>query len=280
MKKILLTGLSLMFGGVLFSSFEYNVTNSAGNCTGANGSTGSCSFAGCHFSSGTNDLNLSIIVTDASNGQIVTSYVPGGYYKITLRGTHGAGGVFAVYGLQFTAGKANDGQFTLIGNNLKSQVIPPYEYIEHKAPIARVGGGCEVYFLWTAPPAGASDITLYCTMLAANGDHFVNGDIDRNTSVTLEENTTSISSLDAIARTVLYPNPAKEKVTLMMETMEHGDYSCRIYNLSGQRIVSKIVNVQTEKINEPFDVTGLNAGMYFIEINKGGRGKILPFMKQ
>src|SRR5690606_622475 len=119
MKKIILTGLSLAFGGILFSSFENGVyTAGAGDRTGANGSTGSCSTVGCHFSTGTNDLSLSIIVTDAANGNVVNTYVPEGYYKITLKGTHSGGNVFAGYGLQFTAGTLNDGQFTLIGNSL------------------------------------------------------------------------------------------------------------------------------------------------------------------
>lgn len=280
MKKILLTGLSLLCGGVLFSSFEYNVTNSAGNCTGSNGSTGTCSSVNCHFSSGINDLNLSIIVSDASNGNVVTSYVPDEYYKITLKGTHGAGGVFAAYGLQFTTGQAVDGAFTLFGNSLKSQVIAPYQYIEHRAPIAPVNNGCEVYFQWKAPPAGTGDITFYCTMLAANGDHFVNGDIDKNTSLTLLEGATSVADIDAITNIALYPNPAKDNMTLMMETTVYGDYSYSIYNLSGQKMLSKTGNIQMGKTNESFDVASLNAGMYIMEISKDGHSKVLPFMKE
>lgn len=280
MKKIILTGLSLALGGVLFSSFENGVyTKGAGDCTGATGSTGTCSSSGCHFSSGLNDLNLSIIVTDASNGDVVNTYVPEGYYKVTLKGVHGAGGVFAGYGLQFTAANANDGQFTLIGNSLKSTVIPPYEYIEHSAPIPSVSNG-EVYFLWKAPAAGTGNITFYCTMLAANGDHAITGDIDRNTSLTLQEGTTSVADLDAIVSTTLYPNPVKDYVTLMMETKESGAYSFNIYNLTGQKMLSEIINVQSGKVTKQFDATHLNAGMYFLEMKHEGRSKTLSFVKQ
>ena len=287
MKKIILAGVSLTLGIVVFSSFISGVyTAGAGDCTGANGSTGSCSKSGCHFSSVQSDLNVSIIVTEASNGNIVTgSYIPNNHYVITLKGTHsaGGGGSFNAYGLQFTTGKANDGQFTLVGNSLKSVVIPPYEYIEHKAPLTPIGPAgtyYETYFLWQAPPPGAGNITFYCTMLAGNGDHFASGDIDKNTSIIFTEGTTSVADLKDIVSVDVYPNPAVNEINVRMEVKNPGDYIANIYNLSGQKVMTEQFLLSSGAFTKPFAISHLAEGMYIIELKKGMGYKHIPFIKQ
>ena len=85
-----------------------------------------------------------------------------------------------------------------------------------------------------------------------------------------ELNTESIEVVDANATLALFPNPAKDYLTINDADDLHGSDLC-IHSLTGS-LISKQTNWNGEKIN----VSHLNPGIYFIKLNS----TTLKFIKQ
>jgi len=275
MKKFLMISIAAAISIITFSSYENDLATKGLNLTGANGSSTTCSGSTCHGNSTGANLVLSIIVTDNMGNVVNGSYIPGVTYRITVKGQLASGGSpMSVFGLQFTTGKSNDGSFTLIGNTLKSIVIPPYEYIEHNGPIPATSGNTySTYFFWKAPPAGAGIITFYCTMLAANGDHTINGDVDDNASLSLIEGSTSVADLSKEGTIKIYPNPVEDRLNISFDMKSSGDYTVSIYDLSGRKITQKDLSGKSGIFETTVNSSNWTSGMYIVDIAKDGAHK-------
>ncbi len=281
MKKYVLIPIAALFTIATLSSYENGNIALGLNCTGANGSTPTCGGGSCHNVSGTSNIAVSISLTDDQGNNVSNGkYIPGKTYKITLKGNNGAGGIYPVFGLQFTAANPpNDGTFVLVDNKLKSTVHDTYEYIEHNAPIATNGNISTAYFYWVAPPAGAGTITFYCTMLTANGDHSINGDKEGHAIASFAE--TQPNAVDEIANVIqatIFPNPARESLTLQFSTAKSDRHDIAIFDLSGRSLMNEIVIAKEYK--HTFDVSSFPQGMYHIAISNGQTHRSFAWIKQ
>lgn len=85
-----------------------------------------------------------------------------------------------------------------------------------------------------------------------------------------ELNTESIEEMDSDVTLALFPNPVKDNLSISCDETMHGS-DLYIYTLTGT-LVSKQINWNGESIN----VSSLNPGIYFININS----TTLKFIKQ
>jgi Secretion system C-terminal sorting domain len=76
--------------------------------------------------------------------------------------------------------------------------------------------------------------------------------------------TTSTQAAQALSAFVLYPNPAKDQVSFNLE----GEVSVKIMDLSGQ------VVREASAENQGFNIAGLKAGVYMVELTKNGENVV------
>ncbi|HTN45310.1 MAG TPA: choice-of-anchor V domain-containing protein [Flavipsychrobacter sp.] len=284
MKKYVLLPIGLLFSALWFSSFENGITSFGLNRTGSTGGLATCgdSVTHCHSTTSTAVPILSVILMDGA--QVVSNgiYHPGRTYRIEVKGgISSSSSLYPVYGFQFTAGTVNDGSFTLIGNDLKSTFINTIQFIEHKQPIAPVGNNYQSYFYWTAPPPGAGTINFYCTMLIGNGDHAVTGDHSKNVIVSFQEGApTGVADLDNSVEVNIHPSPAVDFANITIATDKPGDYSIRVFDLSGKEVHKESLQVGTEKKNVRLNTAAWQSGLYFVEVESSQGRRLMKIVKQ
>lgn len=64
----------------------------------------------------------------------------------------------------------------------------------------------------------------------------------------------------------LYPNPADDKVFVRLEGMQ-SDAVIKLYNIHGQLSRTYRISASDQRVTEQLDVTGLNKGIYLIQID-------------
>ena len=67
---------------------------------------------------------------------------------------------------------------------------------------------------------------------------------------------------------ILYPNPAKDKVFLRLEGID-SKAVIKLFNIHGQLTRTYRIPASGQHVTEPLDVTGLNKGIYLIQIDYG-----------
>ena len=75
----------------------------------------------------------------------------------------------------------------------------------------------------------------------------------------------------------LYPVPAVNSLYLDMTLVKNTSVSLNITNAQGQLIAKRVIN-NTTAINETFDVSALDAGIYFLQITDGAESTTERFM--
>jgi hypothetical protein len=98
----------------------------------------------------------------------------------------------------------------------------------------------------------------------ANGNRIIEGDGEYGSMashlISIKGNTTSV---DAVSQETLkvYPNPANDYLTVEGEMT-----SLEVYNAIGQRMLAKMVNGNSTRIN----LSEFNNGIYFLRVNNNG----------
>jgi hypothetical protein len=75
---------------------------------------------------------------------------------------------------------------------------------------------------------------------------------------------------------VLYPNPAYEKATILLNAKDSEKVQLEIYSLSGTMILSREIELFEGKNEIPVDITTITTGSYLINIFKGNKKTVLP----
>ena len=70
-----------------------------------------------------------------------------------------------------------------------------------------------------------------------------------------------------------YPNPATDVLTLEINASTASEMSVSFYNITGQKVMSKTVNVSTGINNTQINVTELESGVYFCSVTANGFNK-------
>lgn len=84
----------------------------------------------------------------------------------------------------------------------------------------------------------------------------------------------NVGNPDALAGLTLYPNPAKDNVTLNLPNK--AIESVTVYNMAGQLVYSEKANIQTVTV----PLNGFASGVYVIDVQADGSAKKLKFIKE
>ncbi len=284
MKKSLLLLLSAGFASLTMLSFSSGIAEGPYfyNRTGAGGSQNDCTGSGCHDPN-TNDLNISIILTDLGTGDTVRNgrYTPNGIYGVKLFARTLTPG-YRKFGFQFTAALSNGraaGNY-IPTSGLQANPVGQYEIVEHTNQIPATGNAFVTTIYWKAPTFGMGNVTFFTTMLASNDNGFANGDLTNAEQSTFGVNPTSAGSISDDVITKVYPNPASDQFQLSMEHAERGTYSLITYSAHAQIVDQRTITVTGTESQVLFNSSAWAPGNYFIQIVKDGERRIIPFVKR
>jgi hypothetical protein len=77
---------------------------------------------------------------------------------------------------------------------------------------------------------------------------------------------------------LVYPNPAKNTVTIELPYTNGGEYTVSMYSIDGSLLSKKVK--YTERVNH-FDISDLSSGIYFINLTtEKGKSRSIKFLKQ
>ena len=67
----------------------------------------------------------------------------------------------------------------------------------------------------------------------------------------------------------LYPNPAKDNVTITFNNVEAGNYEMTIEDVKGQKVVNEVITVKNRISNKVIDLSKIESGIYFVKVVNG-----------
>lgn len=187
-----------------------------------------------------------------------TGYVPGTTYTITST-AEGEG--ISKFGFQISP-QNSEGIIlgTLVNTNDETKLVSGTKYVTHTSA-GNSGSDSKTWsFDWTAPEAGSGEVVFYGAFNLANNNGGSSGDdIILSTLAISESSSTGLHSLDRDKPFSVYPNPARDYLTI--ETAE-GLSGSRfiIYDQSGRRVCIGVLSSNTTTIS----IEHLNTGIYYI----------------
>jgi hypothetical protein len=269
MKKniITTTGLTLFFVLLLFaisiipaigteSVYAFS-SGSPGGRTDSPADNSNCT--GCH--SGT--INAGTGVASITALGLTLGYVPGQTYTIT--GTIVQNSINK-FGFEITPEKDLDNTKSgtiLITDAPRTKLVNALKAITHQSGGTSGSGSNSWSFDWIAPVAGTGSVTFYGAFNSANGFGNSSGDNIYTTSLTVIENiTVDVDEYTAELLPKLYPNPATSYFQIHnIKKIER----ISVYDLSGKKMLEF-----NNEISQ-FDIAGLDAGYYIVNIISDGK---------
>ena len=111
---------------------------------------------------------------------------------------------------------------------------------------------------------GASNGSIACTGSNACGN---SGSRTLPVNMTCRDGNT-IDDADESTKTYMYPNPAKENVTLLFTTATEENYSIQVFDILGKKVISE-GGISKTGINEhEINIHSLSKGIYIVSLNK------------
>ena len=261
-KKTIVSALAIATATICFSDFTSKATGNAGGApsgkTGSPADASNCT--GCH--SGTATTSAGLITSNVP----VTGYIPGTTYNITatvsVTGINKFG--FEV-SPQSTAGVKKG--TLVVTSPTETQLIGSGKYITHKSTGTAGVGSRTWTFDWTAPAAGSGNLKLYGAFVAANGNGTNSGDQVILSSLAVNENLSAgiAEAIDIAANWIVYPNPAKDKISLETIDSDNTINTVEIIDITGKQL--KIIENETLSQNKTIDISDLQSGVYVLIIN-------------
>lgn len=262
-KKTIVSALALVAATIGFSDFTSTATGNAAGApiakTGSPADASNCT--GCH--SGTATTSAGLITSNVP----ITGYIPGTTYNITA--TISVSGINK-YGFEVSPQSTSGVQkgTLVVTNPTETKLIGTTgKYITHKSA-GTAGSGTRTWtFDWTAPIAGSGNLKLYGAFIAANGNLTNTGDQVILSSLAINENLSAgiSESIDIAANWIVYPNPAKDKISLETIDSDNTINTLEIIDITGKQI--KNINYETLSQNQTIDIADLQSGVYVLIIN-------------
>jgi hypothetical protein len=241
------------------------VSNSGGRASsGSNDSTGSPingnqTCAMCH---GSNNFTPSIAseLKDANGNVITGSYTPGETYilKITMAAGTGAPTGYGWQATVLDASNSMAGSFASPMSGAQVSTLSGVQYIEQTAaspvPFTTVE--------WTAPAAGAGDVTIYAAGICSNTNSGAGGDGAASLTpvVLTEASVSSVSTLANGSMVKVYPNPVINSLQVDFPTNWETPVAITLTNISGKVLSREEVSNRTVVIN----TEAYNPGVYIL----------------
>lgn len=274
-KKLVLTGVAfagLLFATTLFTPVVPVHSSTSGSPAGKTGSPGdgqSCTQ--CHSGTATTQQNL--ITTNIPAG----GYAPNYTYQVTATVAY-PGRV--KFGFQVSPQNASG---TKIGNMVatnttETQVQSSGKYITHRSAGTSGTDGRTWTFDWIAPASGSGPVTFYGAFNCTNNLNNSSGDVVYLSNVTYQEDPSSVAEYVNQVQFNVFPNPAVNEISLVMETNEN--ISAEIFGIDGKKVKQFDVTDVQAGVKIPVDVQELAPGVYFVRIATEGKTGIRKFVKQ
>jgi hypothetical protein len=209
-------------------------------------------------------------VTDWLSSDIpAEGYSPGNTYTIEIS-TIGA--TTSKMGFQITAetAAAKAGLF-VITNSSRTQLTAPQTVTHTAAGTDPVGTPNSWTMDWTAPEEGTGSVTFYASVNATNADGSNSGDQIYVASLEVMESNLGIAELNNRVSPV-YPNPANAKIKLNVPI----NAQLSIFDNTGRVVMSIQATSKTAEI----DVSGLQQGVYYVNISYEGQRASRTFVKR
>lgn len=91
-----------------------------------------------------------------------------------------------------------------------------------------------------------------------------------NTPFTKEGEISPVLISDVSTGLIIYPNPVSGKVNIDYSSKISGKVDLNVYNITGQLLITTVLEAIEGENTFGFDVSSLNKGLYFLELNNNG----------
>jgi len=211
-----------------------------------------CNTSGCH--SGTATQNANGWITSNIPG---TGYVPGNTYTITATATYAGRNTF---GFEISPQNASGTKLGTLINTSTQTGMAGTGYIGQKSNGLSGSGSKTWTFDWQAPTAGSGSVTFYGAFNCANGNGGTSGDFIYTSTLTVQEVTTGVEMVNSHDKISVYPNPSSGVINIT----NTNEVTVMVYSYIG-----KLVRVYKNTNRKQFDLSELEKGVYFINIQTG-----------
>jgi hypothetical protein len=235
-----------------------------------------CNNTGCHNSFTINTGGGSIELTTTMNNW---EYVPGTTYTFSFKVRRSGNSLFGMGMEALNTSNANAGLFVITQpakTQLKSAVVGANN---RTSVVHTLNGGAAVdsmifQFNWNAPATNIGNVTLYFCGVAANGSNTPLSDyVYRSTQVLTPATASGLPALLAGSPVSVYPNPAREVLSVSYQLHGHQPVTARLFDRTGKLAATLLDGVSRvgecrENLSLP---TGLPSGLYFLTLESGGQ---------
>lgn len=198
-------------------------------------------------------------------------YTPGETYTITATGTHD---MVVNFGFELTAeNDVGDKSGTLtVTDETRTKFTNNDQAITHTANGITPEGNMNSWTMeWTAPNTGVGDIIFYAAFNAGNGADGNSGDQIYTSTLNVKQSTVGTGE-DLLAKQLrVYPNPSTDFINL--ELPEGANY--KIIDAAGRLMMADEKSRSTERI----DISGLQQGIYFVQVLHEDNAATMRFLK-
>lgn len=233
---------------------------------GSTGDQGTCGNMGCH-TSGAFNPSLTLEVTDRITQEVVTQYVPGRDYLVKL--IFAADMDAAAFGFQAVVLDDNDANIgaweeVSLPSAIQITALGDRSYLEHTQPNSASEWGA----FWTAPEAGAGNMTVYAAGIASNSNGSPAGDGVTSASLTIsEEDPNAVAQIDQdFADITIVPSPITDWANVRISSQVAGDVQLNVLSITGQNVFAEKINLQQGENNERLNLSHLQSGLYFLQL--------------
>ncbi|MCC7466128.1 MAG: T9SS type A sorting domain-containing protein, partial [Saprospiraceae bacterium] len=233
----------------------------------------------CH-NLGPIQATVAISVLDSAN-VAVTQYRPGNKYKArvtinaTGQGLNGYG--FQMIALRDSDNSDLDGFSDVNPNNYKIASIPGGRtYAEHN----NISPTNTFDVTWTAPATGTGSVTFYAAGNGVNSNGNTSGDGAGSSTLKLTEFSSATADPQALPGDwTVSPNPVTDLLQLSGSRLEPGHYRFRVFSAAGQMVWEAEQLIQNEAFLSSIPASDWQPGVYFVQMEQGGKRSYVKVLK-
>jgi hypothetical protein len=225
----------------------------------------------CH---GGGNFGTEVSILLLGENDTIKEYVPATTYTLQIKiAANGAEG----YGFQAVGLDTNNmgvGTYGLPATGTQVTAVAGVNYFEHSARSATPTFEIE----WTAPDAGAGDVTFYAAGNAVNANFDISGDLS-DTAVFKVTEAVSARLRDQAASLIelqISPNPSISFIQARWSSQVKAT-EIEINDLTGKSYYSK--DLQKSSLSAEIDVQQLPAGIYFARLTTDQGYQAMKFVK-
>lgn len=267
-KKLIALLFTSTLGIIIFSNIAY--TNNNGK-EGKTGSPGETACTQCHNSNALNSGGGSVSISSPNMPN--WNYFPGTTYTINVKVKKSGIAKFG-FGFEALLPSGANGGFIQTANATNVKTINAMVLgnsranAVHKQPNHFGQDSVTFSFDWTAPAAGAGNITFYAAGNATNSGNNSSGDFIYTTSqIVTEALTTQIQSLLNPESFTIFPNPCSDFITINLpNNVDAGQTMLSIFDLNGALVHQQnFVNFNNSQ-SIALETSFLKEGVYFVHL--------------